>query len=161
MVLFLSLEGASGELPVARFPARVMDIDGKVLDVGKLAGEKRLVVVTLKAAWCPVCREQLARIKKRLMESRACEVTYLVLSPGPVEELKAIRRGLEFPFPFIEDKGLAIADSLGLRLSKDEIQPSVFILKPDLSVGWMQNGRGTEYFGDPELFKALRCADWI
>ncbi len=41
----------------AVFPAKVLtDIAGKTVDIEKLAAAHNLVVVTLKATWCPVCQ---------------------------------------------------------------------------------------------------------
>ena len=145
----------------AKFPSEVKSVNGDVIDVAQLAKKNKLVIVTLKATWCEVCQEQLYRIKKKLSESKACGLTYLVLAPGPKEELKAIQKAIGFPFPFIEDKDLRIAESLGLRMSKEEIFPSIFVLNGDLTIGWMQEGRGEGAYGDPALFEALKCAEWI
>ena len=148
-------------LPAAKFPAAVRGVDGETIDVAALAKMHRLVVVTLKATWCEVCQRQLQRIKKKLPESKACGLSFLVLAPGPSRELKAIRGKIGFPFPFVEDKGLRIAASLGLRMGEDEILPAIFILREDLTVGWMQAGRGEGAYGDPALFAAAQCAEWI
>lgn len=162
MLVALALAQTQGSPPAPqpRFPARVKSVEGKIIDVGKLAKEQRVVVITLKATWCPVCQEQLYRIKKRLPLSY-CGVTFLVLSPGPKEDLKIIQKRTGFPYPFIEDRDLAIARSLGLQMNKTEIRPAMIILRKDRTVGWIQEGRGQRYFGDPELLKELRCADLI
>lgn len=149
---------AAPRLPQARFPAEVTSIEGKIIDVAKLAQGQPVVVVTLKATWCRVCQEQLYRIKARLSRSH-CRVTFLVLSPGPREDLKKIRERIGFPFPFVEDRGLVIARSLGLQMSETEILPAMFILRSDRSVGWIQMGRGPAHFGDRELLEKLDCAD--
>jgi peroxiredoxin len=151
----------SPNLPEVLFPEKVRDVDGQNVDVAKLAKKKKLVVITLKATWCEVCQHQLYRIKKKLAESRACGLTYLVLAPGPKKDLQAIQKAVGFPFPFVEDEGLRIAESLGLRMGEDEIFPSIFILNADRTVGWMQAGRGEGQYGDPALFEAIRCAEWI
>ncbi len=148
-------------LSTLRFPEKVTAIDGYDVDVKQLATAKTLVVVTLKATWCEVCQRQLMRIKKRLTESEACGVSYLVLAPGPRKQLLEIQKKIKFPFPFIEDTDLRIAKSLGLQMSEDEILPSIFILTSDLKVGWMQAGRSDLNYGDPALFEKIKCADWI
>lgn len=101
------------------------------------------------------------RIKKRLTESEACGISYLVLAPGPRKQLLEIQKKIRFPFPFIEDTDFRIAKSLGLQMSEDEILPSIFILTGDLKVGWMQAGRSDLNYGDPALFEKIKCADWI
>lgn len=151
----------SQRLPDAGFPEKVTAIDGQTLDVKQLAAKKTLVVVTLKATWCEVCQEQLLRIKKRLSESQTCGLSYLVLAPGPRKDLLEIQEKIGFPYPFIEDQNLRIAKSLGLQMSEEEIFPAILVLRKDLKVGWMQTGRSEGYFGDPELLKEVRCAEWI
>lgn len=148
-------------LPRAKFPSMVTGVSGESIDVAKLAETRRIVVVTLKATWCPVCRQQLRRIRTALRNPDQCGIAILVLSPGPAEALRQIRADVGVSFPFIEDRGLKIASSLGLRLTDDQIQPSILILERDLSVGWMQLGRSTEYFGDPALLKEVNCAGLI
>ncbi len=164
MVFLLAVnaqEQDSQRLPEKRFLEKVVAIDGRTVDVKALAQNKTLVVVTLKATWCPVCQSQLMRIKERLSESEACGISYLVLAPGPREELLEIQKKIKFRFPFIEDKDLQIAKSLGLQMSEEEILPAIFILTKDLKVGWMQAGRSDAQYGDPALFEEVRCAGWI
>ena len=145
------------QLPQVRFPERVTSVEGKLIDVAKLGREQRVVVVTLKATWCRVCQEQLYRIKARLPLSH-CGVTFLVLSPGPVEALKSIQKRTGFPYPFVEDRDLAIAKSLGLKMSEAEMMPAILILRRDRSVGWMLRGRGPSSFPDRELLDEIDCA---
>lgn len=148
-------------LPRAKFPSTVTAVSGESIDVAKLAKTRRVVVVTLKATWCPVCREQLRRIRSSLRNPDQCGVAILVLSPGPAEVLRQIQTDVGVSFPFIEDRDLKIAASLGLRLADDQIQPSILILERDLSIGWLQRGRSTAYFGDPALLKEVNCAGLI
>ncbi len=155
-------DGRSEEdAPPLRFPATVSTIEGEELDLKEIAKKKTLVVVTLKATWCPVCQTQLARIKRKLPEIKPCGVSFLVLAPGPKSQLKAIKEKTGFPYPFVEDVDLAIAKKLGLQMSEEEIFPSIFMLNPDLSVGWMQRGRNSSYYGDDALIKKINCGDWI
>ena len=149
------------QIPRAKFPAKVTSVRGESIDVAKLAETRRVVVVTLKATWCPVCQEQLRRIRRSLRNPDQCGIAILVLSPGPAEALRQIQTDLGVPFPFIEDRNLKIASSLGLRLADDQIQPSILILERDLSVGWSRVGRSTENFGDPALLREVNCAGLI
>lgn len=142
----------------ARVPAFVTDIDGQIVDVEALATDHNLVVVTLKAAWCQVCQQQLVRIRQRLPGLEACGVTFLVLAPGTPEELRAIRKRTGFEFPFIADEGLALARSLGLAMNDSEILPCMLQILPDRSIGWRQLGRNGAYFGDAELTKYFDCS---
>lgn len=147
----------SHENVTARFPAVVTDIDQNVLDLEALSRDRNLVVVTLKATWCPVCQRQLVRLRNRLPELEACAVTFVVLAPGPAEELAAIRQRTGFDFPFVLDEGLDIARSLGLALTDEEILPCMLQILPGGKIGWRQLGRNGAYFGDAELKEFFDC----
>ncbi len=154
---------ARGDAPDSgpRFPASVTTIGGEKLDVAALARRRSLVIVTLKATWCQVCQTQLLRLKRRLPEIKPCGATFLVLAPGPRSELRSIQQRIDFPYPFVEDVGLSIAKRLGLQMSKTEILPSLLILGPDLSIQWMQRGRGPGSYADGALVEALDCGNSI
>ena len=152
---------SQGDAPLLRFPATVSTIEGEQLDLKKIATKHTLVVVTLKATWCPVCQSQLARIKSKLSEIKPCGVSFLVLAPGPKSQLRSIKKKIGFPYPFVEDVDLTIAKKLGLQLSEREIVPSIFILNSDLSVGWMQRGRNARSYGDSALLEKINCGNWI
>ena len=159
-VLFiLNVEYGMAQPPI--FPSSVETVDGKRVDVGELVKRRTVVVITLKATWCPVCRNQLLRIGENLDDFERCNVTFLVLSPGPRDELIGVKKSTEFPYPFIEDKNLAVARSLELQMSEAEIRPSILILDKDLSIKWIQRGRNILYYGDPELLEQLDCSNWI
>ncbi len=143
------------------FPGAVTDIDGNVHDIAALATENKLVVVTLKAAWCPVCQQQLVRLTHRLPEIRYCRVQFLVLAPGPRDELRKIRERTGFSFPFVEDKDLRLARSLGIAMANDQIMPCMFQVRDDLSIGWTQLGRNGAYFGDEALATYFSCGRMI
>ena len=147
LVLSTNVSAATtGGLPT--FPSRVTDVSGEVIDIVKIAGRKRLVVITLKATWCEVCQKQLVRIREQLGKVRFCPVTFLVLSPGTADAIRGIRDRTQFPYPFVEDKNLEIARSLGLLLDEasSQIVPAILIIEPDGTVGWMQKGRNAILF---------------
>jgi peroxiredoxin len=141
-----------------RFPSRVTTIDGESLDVVSLAATSTLVVVTLKATSCPVCQRQLMRLNGHGAALRDCGVRFLVLAPGPRDDLAAIRERTGFAHPFVEDSGLKLADSLGLRMGKDEIVPAMLLIEPDLTLGWTRLGRSGANYGEQELLEELACA---
>ena len=170
LVLLLSLpfllgahQAAENPLPDTKFPAEVIAADGKKIDVAKLAKDQRVVVVTLKATWCQVCQQQLIRIKQQLDQIEHCSVSFLVLSPGPAEQLSAIKKRTDFPYPFIPDTDLKIGAAMRLVLSEkeQELIPAIFILNPDRSVGWIQLGRNAARYGDAQLLAEIDCGNWI
>jgi len=145
----------------AGFPDIIKDIDDIDIDLKKIASKSRLAVISIKTAECPVCQHQLIRIKDKLNELAACNVTFIVLSPGPGDKIQRVRSKTEFPFPFIQDDDLKISKSLNLNLNDNEILPSILILNKNLEIEWEQRGRNAFYFGDPELMKILDCSFWI
>jgi peroxiredoxin len=138
-------------------PKQLIDIDGRKIDLEKLAGKKKLFFVTLKATWCPVCFNQLLRLKKLLPKLRVCDASFIVLSPGPLKELKSIQAKSKFPYPFIEDKNLKLARKLNLILAPNQIQPVIFAVNKNREIVWMQYGRNGRYYGDKELQEYLDC----
>ena len=165
--LFLSLFLLAANLPGNEvppphpFPGQVTNIDGIKIDVRKLARKKQVVVVTLKATWCPVCQKQLLRLKENIGRIDLDRITFMVLSPGPKTLLKKVRDRTAFPYPFIEDEGLTIAGMLNLRLNENEIIPSVFILDRKLRLRWIRRGRNSRNFGEDALLEELGVVEWI
>jgi peroxiredoxin len=145
----------------AGFPDTIKDIDGVVLDLKQLTSQKRLAVITLKTAECPVCQQQLIRIKEKLSELIVCNITFIVLSPGSIDKIQKAKSKTQFPYPFIEDEDLAISKSLNLNIDENQILPTILILNNKLEIEWEQRGRNAFYFGDPKLMEILDCSSWI
>ena len=143
------------------FPEIITDIDGNPINLKELTTQKTVTIITIKAPDCPVCQTQILRIMQNFDKLSVCNVTFLVLAPGPVEKLQKAKEVTKFPFPFIVDEDLKIAQSLDLLLNETQILPSILILNDKLEVEWTQRGRNALYFGDPELMKRLRCEGWI
>ena len=143
------------------FPDSIQDIDGNTINLKELNTKGTVAVITMKSPDCPVCQTQILRIIENFDKLSACNVTFLVLSPGPAEKLQSAKEFTKFPFPFIVDEKLEIARSLDLLLNETQIVPSILILNEKLDVGWVQKGRNALYFGDPGLMKRLKCEGWI
>ena len=99
-------------------PDIIMDIDGNTINLKELTAKKTVVIITMKAPDCPVCQTQIVRIMENFDKLSACNVTFLVLAPGPVEKLQKAKELTKFPLPFIVDEGLEIARSLDLLLNE-------------------------------------------
>lgn len=158
-VLLLTLGatlGASAPAPVV-IPATLEDVHGEVVDVGALASRSRLVVITLKAAWCPVCREQLVRLRREVPRLESCGATFVVLAPGPRDALRGVADATGFPYPFVADEGLALARAADLVLAADQMVPAVFGLNERREIVWMERGRSGAMFSDEALFEHLAC----
>jgi peroxiredoxin len=152
-VLFSILLGA--------FPEIITNIDGTTINLKEITTQKTVAVITMKSPDCPVCQTQLLRIMQNFDKLSACNVTFLVLAPGPIDKLQEAKELTKFPFPFIVDQDLKIARSLGLIINETQILPSILILNDKLVVEWAQRGRNALYFGDPELMRRLKCEGWI
>ena len=145
----------------ADIPDVLNDIDGDTINLKELTTQKTVAVITMKSPDCPVCQTQILRIMQNFDKLSACNVTFLVLAPGPIDELQKAKELTKFPFPFIVDQNLKIARSLDLIINETQILPSILILNDKLEVEWTQRGRNALYFGDPELMKRLKCEGWI
>ena len=143
------------------FPEIITDIDGDTINLKELTTQKTVAVITMKAPDCPVCQTQLLRIMQNFDKLSACNVTFLVLAPGPIDKLQKAKEIIKFPFPFIVDQNLKIVRLLDLIINETQILPSILILNDKLEVEWAQRGRNALYFGDPELMKRLKCEGWI
>ena len=143
------------------FPDIITDIDGNTINLKELSAKKTMAVITMKSPDCPVCQTQILRIIENFDKLSACNVSFIVLSPGPAEKLHKAKELTQFPFPFIIDQNLKIAHSIDLLLNEMQILPSILILNDKLEVEWAQRGRNALYFGDPELMKHLKCEGWI
>ena len=126
-----------------------------------MVAKKRVVVITIKTAECQVCQRQLIRIKEKLDVLVACNVTFLVLSPSPVDKIQKAKSITTFPFPFILDNNLEISKSFNLTIDDSQLLPSILILNEKLEIAWEQRGRNALFYGDPELMKILQCSSWI
>jgi peroxiredoxin len=157
--LSLAGSGAANGVEKTLVPARLVSVQGETVDVESLASNARLFFVTLKATWCRVCQVQLRRLFAILPRLRSCEATFVVLAPGPRLDLIRIAEETSFPYPFVEDVGLAIARAVGLRLAAGEIEPAIFEVSSDREIVWMQRGRNGSYFGDGALLERLDCDD--
>ena len=143
------------------FPINIYDVDNNKIIISELSKNRTVCVITIKSVSCPVCTEQLIRIRKRLKDYQRCNLTFLVLAPGGKDGIKELRKRTEFPFPFIQDKDLKIADHFDLAVPPFEIVPAVILLKKDGSLLWKQHGRGPDYFSDHALSDYLDCVNWI
>lgn len=141
--------------PKKVLPATLTEIAGQEIDLAALTDKQRLVVITLKAPWCRVCVHQLERIKENLPEYQRVRATFLILSPGPKEDLAAIKEHTEFPYPFVADKDNELARALDLVLQPGQMIPAVFALNAAREVVWMERGRSSTRYNDEALREYL------
>ena len=158
LLLVLTVAAGAGLSAAVVVPSEMRDVTGATIDVAALARRQRLVFVTVKASWCPVCRAQLQRLGRLLPRLRACGATFIVLGPGFDEALAAVARDTSFPYPFVADGAVALAESAGLATTSDELVPAFFVVNGEREIVWQQRGRGDGNYGDGALLKYLGCA---
>ena len=159
VVLIVGTARTPGAVKSVIVPAQLLDVRGERVDVGALAADQRLFFVTLKATWCPVCQEQLRRLRVLLPQLRSCGAAFVVIAPGPRAALRAVADESGFPFPFVEDVDLALARSAGLRLADDQIEPAVFEVSASREIVWVERGRSAGRFNEEALLERLECDD--
>ena len=143
------------------FPNSIYDIDNNKIVISDLTKNNTVCVITIKSVTCPICTEQLIRIRDRMVDFNKCNLTFLVLAPGGENGIKELRNRSRFPFPFIQDKNLKIAEYFDLAMPPFEIVPAIILLNKDGSVRWIQPGRGPDYYSDQALSDYLDCSNWI
>jgi hypothetical protein len=111
----------------------------------------------VKAPACPVCRRQLERLRAELPRLRSCGATFLVVGPGPAAALRTLAEATGFPYPSVEDTGLALARAAGLVLGPGEIVPAVLVAAEARRVVWTDPGRAPGAFNDAALLARLGC----
>ena len=138
-------------------PATSRDVSGASVDVAQIARRNHLVFVIMKAAWCPLCRAQLARLGRLLPRLKACGASFVVLAPGTTDAVAALARDTSFPYPFVAEGAVALAAAAGFATSADTLVPGFFAADGAGAVVWEQRGRGASSFGDGALLAWLGC----
>ncbi|CAG8724163.1 15163_t:CDS:2, partial [Acaulospora morrowiae] len=167
------------------FIKTVTDIDGHTINVKELSRRYVLILITLKSTSCPVCPQLLLLLNLHGLQdnppaeyrdpfdySITCvppeeilinrlllktDAYFIILCPGPVEDARRIRETCNFPYPFIVDEDLSLAESIRLRLSYDEMLPYIgHIYSSDISVRTVCAGRFPSNYGHDRLLAYLR-----
>ncbi|MCC6850058.1 MAG: redoxin domain-containing protein [Deltaproteobacteria bacterium] len=157
VLLVLAASSVARAAGPAVVPPTLQDVTGAPVDVARLAAGGRLVFVTVKAAWCPVCREQLRRLGRALPRLRACGATFVVLVPGVPAAVAAFARDTSFPYPFVADRARTVAAVAGFAGDAGRLLPGFFTVDAARAVTWTQRGRAGGAFGDAELAVHLGC----
>merc|ERR1719482_1034928 len=92
---------------------------------------------------------------------REAMVRLVVLCPGPLDGFRASRDAL-LPavageeVHFVCDEDLSIARGVNALLGFGQIVPCFFEVRPGLSVGWTQVGRGPGNSGDDKVMRFIK-----
>ncbi|CAG8617002.1 13066_t:CDS:2 [Dentiscutata heterogama] len=165
----------------AVFPEVVVDLDGRSINIKELAKHHVLILITLKASWCPVCPQLLrilniyglqdnppetfqdpfngSIIAKVPPEDLPTDAYFIIICPGPADEVRRIQELYNFskyPYPFIVDENLSLASQIELRMSRTEILPFIGHIHPETRmVSPINLGRGPGIYGHDKLLEYL------
>ena len=120
----LSLAAPAGE-PIADFELR--DLDGTAHRLASFK-DRKVVVIALVAAGCPITRNYAARLEALAREFEPKGVQFLAVSSSKQDEVPALRafqKEFGLTFPVLKDHDARVADLLGA-----ERVPEVFVLDP-------------------------------
>jgi peroxiredoxin len=147
--------------PARTLPPRVADVHGNAVDLAALAEHHRVFLISLKTVTCPVCREQLTRLRKLLPRLRACGATFVVVAPGSQAAVAALAEESGFPFPFIADSDRRVARAANLVRVAGEMEPAVLEVDGEGTIIWERRGRASGAYSDPALLERLDCVDGL
>ncbi|CAG8452488.1 8535_t:CDS:2 [Dentiscutata erythropus] len=165
----------------AVFPEVVVDLDGHSINIKELAKQHVLILITLKAGWCPVCPQLLrilniyglqdnppetfqdpfngSIIAQVPPEDLPTDAYFIIVCPGPADEVRRIQELCNFSkysYPFIVDENLSLASQIELRMSRTEIMPFIGHIYPETRMVFPINwGRGPGIYGHDKLLKYL------
>ena len=74
-------------------------------------------------AGCPVCSSVADGFDGAVTHLRARDVTFLCISRGPLEELRAYRRRMGWSFPWVSSQGSEFNFDFGASHSEEEVRP--------------------------------------
>jgi peroxiredoxin len=157
--LIVAAQLAAAQPAPTALPVRMVDVQGRTVDVAALTRDSRVFVLTLKTTQCPVCREQLVRLRKLLPRLRGCGASFVVLAPGERSAVAAVAEESGFPFPFVADTDRRLARGAGLVRVSHEMEPAILELNAEGRVIWERRGRAAGDFSDPALLERLACLD--
>ncbi len=75
---------------------------------------KPLVLIFYRGNWCPFCVAQIKELAKDYQELSLQGVKFLLISPQPEYQTKAIAKKFNVPFTFLSDLGNFTAKQLGI-----------------------------------------------
>ena len=143
------------------FPDNITDVDGNEVSFSRLAKNKTVCLITLKSINCPICLEQLKRLKEKITQFQKCNLTFVVLVYADNRSIKAIIEKVDFPFPFIQDVDFMISKKFNLDNQPFELRPAIILFNGDRTIKWKKIGRTNKYFSDQAIEDYLDCDNWI
>lgn len=107
--------------------------DGSPLDSYQYQGDKNLLLIFFRGAWCNVCKKQLKELNARLPEVDALNTKVLAISSDTKLKSSLLKTFLRLNFPVLADETLTVINAFGLETTdkgRRIAKPSVFLLNP-------------------------------
>jgi peroxiredoxin len=130
------------------------DQDGRTVRLLDFRGRKHVVLVFYRGSFCPVCIDQIGKLKSLLSDAEKKNVQVLAVSIDSREDSNGtVIIMSKYPgkadFPLLEDRNHEVIDSYGLY-NPDEFKPGIpypttYIINKD--------GRITHRFVDPKTYE--------
>ncbi|CAO3591266.1 unnamed protein product [Absidia cylindrospora] len=170
---------------IRQFPScELKDIKGQKIDVKQLAQEYRLILITFKTALCLVCPQLLHMLNMYGLESDCTtyedpftleeweideptkkffrlllqkDAYFIVLCPGPDDQVAQIQNKTNFNYPFVAgEQAISLGKALKMNMSDDELWPATMeVTKDTLDVTPIYIGRSAGHYYHQYLLKLL------
>lgn len=139
-------------------PKWVIGPKGKRVNVDVWSQKSKVVVVILKAPWCPICNLQLMKLAKIQKRLRMCGMKFLMLSPGPKRSFVQMMKKSRLKGLYVYDKLGKVARALGVWHPSGTYYPGVVVLDKKRKVIWEDLGRWRGRYNDQALLKYWKCS---
>lgn len=118
--------------------------NGRKLSFIKYQGNKNLLLIFFRGAWCNHCKKQLFDINKRLNEFLALDYKILAISPENKFKSSVLKTFLKINFPIISDENLEIINYFKLKTKyrgKTAAKPAIFAISKNQRIQYYYIGK--------------------
>lgn len=104
------------KIPVTVLP----DVQGKMFDVNKAAGEKPTILVFYRGGWCPYCTKQLSALQEVAPELEKMGYQLIAVSTDAPEKLAQSAEKGKLGYTLLSDADVAVARQFGIAYRAPE-----------------------------------------
>jgi len=95
-------------------PLKLARLDGTEMDLARIAGENKVVLVNFWATWCQPCRIEMPQLEKLYEEYHSQGFEILAISAEDAATIEGFLEEHPYTFPILVDPGGAIAELYGV-----------------------------------------------
>lgn len=131
------------------------DQDGTPRSLAELRGDRPLLLLFYRGAFCPTARKDLLAYANVHSRIRAIGGELAAVSADDPATSRALREKLELPFALLSDAGFAVSERYGVYRSDEEEgpqphgEPAVFIVDVDGRIAFSQIQTGPKGAANP------------